>query len=257
MTAIQKICIASMAGALGIWATSALGFWQLRRAAAKEVLQQEIDVAARAIPVAPDAQALRDPAGLVHRHLRLQGRWLPDRAVYLDNRPRAGQAGFYVLMPLRVDEPIVGDVIVNRGWTPRNMNDRTRISPFRTPVDTVTVTGVALAEEPRLLELAQPVDRRLGGVWQNFDFDAYAKASGEAPLNFVLRQDEDAGVDAAPSSSTDGLLRDWPDRGGVLQSQIDRHHGYAFQWFALAATLAALLLYQVFRVFRNARPVLQ
>ena len=182
--------------------------------------------------------------------MRLRGRWLPDRVVYLDNRPHAGQAGFYVLMPLRVDTPRPADVIVNRGWTPRNLQDRTRIESFRTDDGMVEITGVVLAEEPRLLELARPTDGRLKGIWQNFDFDAYARASGQAALPVVVRQDQDAGATAA---SGDGLSRDWPDRGGALQAQIDRHHGYAFQWFAMAATLGALLLYQVLRVARHGR----
>ncbi len=50
---------------------------------------------------------------------------------------------------------------------------------------------------------------------------------------------QDAG---APS---DGLTRDWPEQGGALQAQIDRHHGYAFQWFGLAAALAAFLVYRI------------
>ena len=252
MTSRQKIGIAAIAGLLGIWGTSALGFWQLRRAAAKEVLQQQIDAAARATPTLPGARAFDEPASLVHRHVRLHGRWLPDRVVYLDNRPQAGQAGFYVLMPLRVDAPAPADVIVNRGWTPRNMRDRTRIEPYRTPDGAVDITGVVLAEEPRLLDLAQPPDRPLGGIWQNFDFDAYAKASGQMALPVVVRQDGDLGA-----GTPDGLSRDWPDRGGALQAQIDRHHGYAFQWFALAATLGILLLFQLLRVIRHGRPSFQ
>ena len=254
MTSMQKIGIAAIAGLLGIWGTSALGFWQLRRAAAKEVLQQQIDAAAKAEPTPPGPRAFDEPASLVHRHVRLQGRWLPDRVVYLDNRPQAGQAGFYVLMPLRVETPAPADVIVNRGWTPRNMQDRTRIEAYRTPEGPVDITGVVLAEEPRLLDLAQPPGRPLRGIWQNFDFEAYANASGRAALPLVVRQDGDVG--AASPTSVDGLSRDWPDRGGALQSQIDRHHGYAFQWFALAVTLGALLLYQVLRVIRHGRPSL-
>jgi surfeit locus 1 family protein len=251
VTRANRIVVAALVGAFGIWATCALGFWQLRRAAAKEVLQAQIDVAARATPTAPSRQEIERPDTLVHRHLRLRGRWLPDAVVYLDNRPQAGQAGFYVLMPLHIDEPVAADVMVNRGWTPRNMNDRARIASYRTADGTVDVSGVVLAEEPRLMDLAQPAGRALAGIWQNFDPDAYRKAGGPAVLPMVLRQDP---REVGPGDS-DGLSRDWPDRNGALQSQIDRHHGYAFQWFALAATLGALLLHQVFRVIRHGRTI--
>ena len=250
LTAKHKLAIAAVAGVMGIGATSALGFWQMRRAAAKETLQQQIDRASRAPPVTPDARALGQASELVHRHVRFRGRWLPDRAVYLDNRPRAGQAGLYVLMPLRIESPVDADVIVNRGWIPRNAEDRTRISAFRTDAGPVDISGVAIDGEPRLLELTAPASRTLNGIWQNFDPDSYARVSGRMPLPIVVRQDGDAdGSAAAP----DGLSRDWPDRGVALQARIDRHHGYAFQWFALSATLAALLLFQVFRVVRNVR----
>ena len=258
MKASWKLAVAVTAGALAIWATCSLGFWQLRRAAQKEALQERSDAAASATPVAPDAAALRDPASLVGRHLRLRGTWAPEQAIYLDNRPQNGQPGFYVLMPLRLEGLVAAEVIVNRGWTPRAMDDRLRIAPYATPVAAVDVTGVALADEPRLLELANPAERPLRTIWQNFDFAAFARASGQAPLTLILRQDADArpasdSPQATSRPSSDGLIRDWPERGGVLQGQIDRHHGYAFQWFALAATFAALLLFRLFRSFRSAQ----
>jgi cytochrome oxidase assembly protein ShyY1 len=251
----HKLAIALIAGMLAIWATCALGFWQLRRAAGKEALQAQADATARATPAEPDATALRDPAALVSHHLRLRGEWVPEQVVYLDNRPQNGQPGFYVLMPLRIAGPSPAEIVVNRGWTPRAMDDRTRIAPYATPAGTVEITGVALADEPRLLELATPAARRLRTIWQNFDFAAFSRASGQTPLPLVLRQDAEATSANAGTSrpSSDGLIRDWPDRGGVLQGQIDRHHGYAFQWFALAATFAALLIFRVVRVIQHAR----
>ena len=247
----RRVGIAALAGGLGIWATSALGFWQLRRAADKEVSQAAVEAAAAAAPVALDGALLRDPAALVHRHLGLRGRWVPDRAIYLDNRPHAGQAGFFVLMPLDLDLP-AGEVIVNRGWTPRNRDDRTRIDAYRTPEGIVEIIGVALADEPRLLDLASSAEGSSGPIRQNFDLAAYARSTGRTPLPLVLRQDADAGSSPGRASD-DGLLRDWPDRGRALQAQIDRHHGYAFQWFALAATLGVLLLVQFLRVIPHGR----
>lgn len=278
-----------LAGVLCIWGTSALGFWQLRRAAAKEAMQQVVEAAAIAAPTAPSEEALADPATLANRHLLLTGTWLPDRVVYLDNRSMDGQAGFYVLMALRLAGRDI-EVIVNRGWTPRNGADRARIHAYATAGGLVTLTGIAYPDEPRLMELAQPGDRRLGGIWQNFDFDAFRRASGGNPLPIVVRQDAtsssaslslDEGAatggqeadspgatdrpadgaaaplagssDSATPTSGDRLRRDWPDRGSALRQQIDRHHGYAFQWFALAVTLAAILVFQLYRFLRHVR----
>ena len=232
----------------GVVATAELGFWQVRRGAGKEVLQQRIDHAAAAPATVPDPTIRDDPGRFAYRALRFEGRWLPNDVVYLDNRPHDGRVGFYVLMPLHVVAPFEADVIVNRGWFERDAVDRTRIAPYVTPTGEVTVSGVALSEEPRLLELGREPTRRVGTIWQNFDFDDFARASGRRPLRLVLRQNR---TDAA--SANDGLNRDWPEAGSALQAQIDRHHGYAFQWFALSLTLAALLLYQIIKGFRHER----
>jgi len=255
VTPSRRIAVAIVAGLLGIVATGSLGFWQLRRAAGKEALQAQIDAAADAVPMQPDRASLQDPGSLVFHHLHFRGTWVPEHVVYLDNRPRDGQPGFYVLMPLKIESPLSTEVIVNRGWTPRAQDDRTRIAPYATPAGLVDVDGVAWAEEPRLLELAKPGERSLKTVWQNFDFGAYARASGQTPLAFVLRQDRPTN-DARDGASNDGLARDWPDRGGVLQGQIDRHHGYAFQWFALAASIAAFIVFRLVRVIGHDRIVL-
>ncbi len=184
-----RAVVAAVAIVAAIAATCALGAWQLRRAAGKEALQQRFEAAAHAPPVEPDAAALREPRLLVDRHVRFAGRWRPDGVVYLDNRPLAGVSGFEVLMPLAIDGPRPVDVIVDRGWVPRDPHDRQRIASYRTPDGPVAVDGVALADAPRLLELGKPAERRLGGIWQNFDFDAYARASGSLPLRLVVRQD--------------------------------------------------------------------
>ena len=222
----------------------------MRRAAGKEALQAQNEAAMLAPPMPPDRASLQNPGSLVLHHLQLRGTWVPDHVVYLDNRPRDGQPGFYVLMAFHIESPVATEIIVNRGWIPRAQNDRARIAPYATPPDIVDITGVALADEPRLMELGGASERSLKTVWQNFDFDAYVRASGDTPIAIVLRQDRGANASSA-AGSNDGLARDWPDRGGALQGQIDRHHGYAFQWFALATAIAAFLVYRVFRLFRK------
>ena len=52
--------------------------------------------------------------------------------VYLDNRPTDdGRVGFYVMMPLKLASGVV--VMVNRGWLPRNFEQRTNIAAYQTP----------------------------------------------------------------------------------------------------------------------------
>jgi surfeit locus 1 family protein len=44
---------------------------------------------------------------------------------------------------------------------------------------------------------------------------------------------------------SEGLLREWP----VLGSGVDKHYGYAFQWFALSGLIA--ILYVWFQIVRR------
>jgi surfeit locus 1 family protein len=83
-----------------------------------------------------------------------------------------------------------------------------------------------LHHEARDLAAAGP----LGGIWQNLDFEAYERASGRKVARFVVQQTNDTG---------DGLRRVWarPDAG------VDKHRGYAFQWYSLAALITVLTLY--------------
>jgi surfeit locus 1 family protein len=75
----------------------------------------------------------------------------------------------------------------------------------------------------RLLQLGQAAPLKPGAIVQNLDAGELAQASGLEIEPFIVEQTSD---------SNDGLVRAWP-----LPSQgIDRHLGYAFQWFALAAT---------------------
>ena len=48
----------------------------------------------------------------------------------------------------------------------------------------------------------------------------------------------------------DGLVREWPDPG----SGVDKHLGYAFQWYALAVLVAGLWIrFVVFRTEKAGR----
>ena len=43
----------------------------------------------------------------------------------------------------------------------------------------------------------------------------------------------------APPVADDGLLRQWP----AVAIDVGKHHGYAFQWFALCALITGLYVW--------------
>ncbi len=211
-----------------------LGRWQTRRADSKIALQERLLDAEQGVAL-PIDRAQPDVDALIWHRVAMSGTWLAQDVVYLDNRPEGDRVGFYVLMPLRLASGAI--VLVNRGWLPRDARDRTLIAPFETPPGEVDVAGIAMPDEPRFLDLgsAKP---RLGELWENFSYDKFEAASGLVPLRLIVRED---------NATLDGLSRAWPDRGAILQGQIDRHHGYEFQWYAMALAIVGLVIYWGFR----------
>ena len=210
--------------------TASLGRWQLSRAAEKEALQAAIAERQRlpALDGASLAQALSDDQAreLLHRAITLRGQWLADRTVFLDNRPMARQTGFYVLTPLR----LTGSdrvVLVQRGWAPRHQVDRSLLPPVQTPTGEVQVSGRIAAHPPRVYQLGQ---EQGGAIRQNLDLDAWRAETG-LPLAPVLV--------VQTGAASDGLQRDWPEAA----SGVEKHYGYAFQWFGLCTLIGLRLLW--------------
>ena len=201
-----------------------LGQWQLRRAAEKEAIEQRIKLQEQAPPLRLDGAAAQagDADAVEFRKVTVRGEFVPGWTIYLDNRPHDGKPGFHVLTPLK----IAGSsrhILVARGWIARDVADRSRIPEIATPAGIVEVTGGVRRHAGRLLQLGQAAPLKSGAIVQNLDVAEMAQASGLEMEPFIVEQNSD---------SNDGLVRAWP-----LPSQgIDRHLGYAFQWFALAAT---------------------
>jgi surfeit locus 1 family protein len=205
-------------------ATFSLGQWQLSRAAQKEAVQAAIESKNRL--AALDSRSLIDTknvANEIYRRVSVQGVWLAACTVYLDNRPMSGRIGFWVLTPLAL-QGSDGVVLVQRGWVPRNFGDRTRLPDVATPAGLVTVEG-RIAPPPSKLYEFKGADG--GSIRQNLDMDAFRLETGLALLSMAVLQT------GLPS---EGLLREWaaPNLG------VDKHYGYAFQWFGLSVLVAGL-----------------
>lgn len=223
--------------------TARLGFWQLDRGAQKTALQADIDSRA-ALPALGAGDLPRSGAlapALAQRHAQLQGRWLSERSVYLDNRPMQGRTGFYLVTPLLLDDGSA--VLVQRGWLPRDMQDRTRLSAPPPTDMNVSVQGRVAPALARLFELGDAVS---GPIRQNLAIDVFASETRLRLRPWVLVQQ--ASPSASPPTPSDGLLRDWP----APQTGVHKHYGYAFQWFSLSLlTVALYVWFQFIRPWRQ------
>lgn len=216
----------------GLWPTLAalfffvltlwLGNWQSGRAETKRALQARYDAAMAQAPVPLGAAALA-PESVLYRTVEVDGVFDDAHTILLDNRVVQGVAGYHVLTPLRIGTGSRA-VLVNRGWLPAGRS-RDAVPRPPTPSGRVTLEGIAVDPHTRYVELGPATAH--GRVWQNLDFERYARVSGLRLQPILLLQ---------TSELDDGLRRDWPrpDAGVAM------HVGYAFQWYSLATTLAVL-----------------
>jgi cytochrome oxidase assembly protein ShyY1 len=215
--------------ALGV----SLGNWQQRRGAEKIALQHKLGerAAAAALTIGPELVA----AGpLEYRRVKVTGQFVDGYPVYLNNRPQDGRAGFYLVMPLKIAGSDT-HVLVARGWLPRNSAEAARIAPYATPAGTFTIDGIAKAGVGHVMQLGTPEPVKPGAIVQNIDPAQFARASGLKLQPFFIEQ-------AGPGA--DGLVRNWP----APSLGVEKHQGYAFQWYALAVMA---LLFFVMTGFRR------
>jgi cytochrome oxidase assembly protein ShyY1 len=222
-----------------------LGNWQTRRA------EEKLSIAARLVERGAQAPLVfgqgggvqehdrvgsgAHPTGIEYRRVRVTGQWVKDWPLFLDNRPLNGRAGFILAMPFK----IAGSdkhVLVLRGWLPRDANDYARLPGFETPAGMVNIEGVATLSAGHVMQLGSAGELKPGMRVQNLDVGTVAKASGLALEPFFVQQ----------AGQGEGLVRDWP----APETGVDKHRGYAFQWYALAAMAA---LFFVITGFRSGR----
>jgi surfeit locus 1 family protein len=215
----------------------ALGNWQTRRAAEKTVLQARLEQGMAAAPRVLDGGAV-DPAHLEFHRVVVTGEFVPNWPVFLDNRPQNGRTGFILLMPFKIAGSNKA-VLVARGWLPRNTAEHDRLPPFTTPAGQVRIEGRAVRQLARVMQLGTPAPLQPKALVQNLEPAELARASGLDLLPVVVEQ---TGPDAAGA----GMQRNWP----APSLDIDRHKGYAVQWYALAAMA---FLFFVITGFRRGR----
>lgn len=221
--------------------TARLGVWQLSRAAQKQALQAALEAhGAQAELASADLPLTAQAAAEQHyRRVRLQGEWVAQATVFLENRQMNGRPGFYVLTPLKLAGTHEA-VLVQRGWAPRDLMDRLRVPTVTSPAGPVELRGELAPPPSKLYDFAG--DSASGAIRQNLDLAEFARESGLVLRPYAVLQAD------SPSTTQDGLLRQWP-RPAV---DIHKHHGYAFQWFALCALIAGLYVW-----FQLVRPRLK
>jgi surfeit locus 1 family protein len=206
--------------------TLALGAWQLGRGHEKDALQAAIDQRETMPAVAQTSLLQASPGEFMNRQVVVRGSWDPAHTVFLDNRQMRGAPGFYIVTPLKL-EGSDRAVLVQRGWVPRNFENREKLPPVDTPAGVVEVAGRIAPPPARLYEFR---GEERGAIRQNLDLASFRAETG-------LRLVDVSVVQAGPAS--EGLLREWPRAA----AGSERNYGYAVQWWAMSALIAILYVW--------------
>ncbi len=236
--------IVLVAAVVVVLITARLGLWQLDRAATKQALADQIASRSSApvlagLPTSAVLAAAEQRDALLSRRAVLVGHWVPGSTVFLENRQLGGRPGFYVVSALQL-QGRDDAVVIQRGWVPRDVDDRQRTPTVDLSTEPVTIPGRLAPPPARLFDFAAS---GRGPIRQNLDLSDFAAELKTVLLPLSLQQTES-------DRSTDqdsGLQRDWP----LPAVDVHKHHGYAFQWFALSALTAGLYVW--FQILRPRR----
>ena len=200
-----------------------LGLWQLERADQKRTIEAAI-LNANTGPVELVANG-RELVDKEYYDVRLQGNYLSDKQFIYDNQIVDQVSGYYVLTPFILTDQL-GVILVNRGFIPWN-GQRERLADIA--VDSVSrEIKVQVSSPIKRMELkATDVSRQFPVLIQAIDFDVLEEVS---KLKFVKV------VGLLDPSSSDGYVRKWEPYTG----SIEKHIGYAIQWFLMALVLAII-----------------
>ena len=200
-----------------------LGLWQLERADQKRTIEAAI-LNANIGPVELIANG-RELLDKEYYDVRLQGNYLSDKQFIYDNQIVDQVSGYYVLTPFILTDQL-GVILVNRGFIPWN-GQREKLADIA--VDSVSrEIKVQVSSPIKRMELkATDVSRQFPVLIQAIDFDVLEEVS---KLKFVKV------VGLLDPSSSDGYVRKWEPYTG----SIEKHIGYAIQWFLMALVLAII-----------------
>ena len=218
-----------------------LGFWQLDRATEKEQVMEkfEANYHGASIDLNTNLSDRNDPAAMQWRNITVAGNFESTQQFLLDNQPMNFKTGYLVFTPFKLnDNPT--RVLINRGWVPANP-DRRILPEISISEENLTISGTAKTPPFSGVVLSEDLSENLeNGLIriQQVDLEKIAATTGETFLPYIVRLDKD---------DTRGYQRDWVLPG----SGAEKHYGYAFQWFAMAAALIIIYFVVNFKRKRN------
>ena len=198
-----------------------LGFWQLDRADEKRAIEDQIASANSGdVELVTSVEFLKDKE---YYHVRLQGSYVGDKQFIYDNQIVDQISGYYVLTPF-ILKGTSKAVLINRGFIPWG-GRRDKLANVDIGEKTTEVK----------VQISIPVKRMELKVSETTgDFPVLIQALDLDEMSTIASLDFASVVGLLNPESENGFVRKWEPYTG----SIERHIGYAIQWFLMAFVLA-------------------
>lgn len=260
-----RIALPLMVGLVLASVTYQLGQWQTGRADEKLVKLAQQEKALTMAPVTPESANL-DPDELAYRKLEVEGTFLANQVIYIDNRQFAGKPAVQVIQAFK---PKGRDFVipVDRGYLVRDPREPRRAPELPDEANQGNVVTLLRATLlPRFARSAElrglsveatqeilKIEQNGYPVWSNFDTESFGNQVGEVVSKYV------ATVQPVKLTSQPDQSNQTQKQSGFyieavkLPEQVAKHKGYAFQWFAMTVALLVLTAFLIIKELKDIR----
>ncbi|MBA5247988.1 MAG: SURF1 family protein [Gammaproteobacteria bacterium] len=210
---------------LTIWGLMSLGFWQLDRADEKRTIEHKITAA-----LSSPAQHISNTTELLskeYHQVLLKGHYDANTQFIYDNQIVNSTAGYYVLTPFILKNKTA--ILVNRGFVPWHGN-RTKLANIQINNHPTTIKVKLITPKQRIKLKHQNIDTTSPILIQSLNITQLSQLSGYQIIPMLAQLDKQA---------DNGFYRQWKPFYG----SVDKHLGYALQWFLMALVLSFIAIY--------------
>ena len=200
-----------------------LGFWQLERADEKRSIETSIKLANTG-----SVELIKKEEGLQNKEyyeVRLQGKYLSDKQFIYDNQIVDQVSGYYVLTPYALEGQSKA-ILINRGFIPWN-GRRDKLA------------DIVIGQETREIkvQISKPIKRmELKPSEVGIQFPVLIQSIDLQDMADRAKVDFSSVIGLLDASASNGFIRKWEPYTG----SIEKHIGYAVQWFLMALVLAII-----------------
>ena len=200
-----------------------LGFWQLERADDKRSIEASIKQANTG-----SVELIKKEEGLQSKEyyeVRLQGKYLSDKQFIYDNQIVDQVSGYYVLTPYALEGQSKA-ILINRGFIPwSGRRDK--------------LADIVIGQETREIkvQISKPIKRmELKPSEVGIQFPVLIQSIDLQDMADRAKVDFSSVIGLLDASASNGFIRKWEPYTG----SIEKHIGYAVQWFLMALVLAII-----------------